>query len=95
MDMCVHITCVILIFQHNLGPFSTSCGSLTETLLKQIFELTGHINQLTEEKKDLQKIIMKLEEQIKFYEQTKAGISDVRLLTYSVYSNLFIKLQRK
>ncbi|KAL1777841.1 A-kinase anchor protein 9 isoform X3 [Sigmodon hispidus] len=59
--------------EHSLGHFSTSCGSLTETLLKQIFELTGHINQLTEEKKDLQKIIMKLEEQIKFYQQTRAG----------------------
>ena len=31
----------------------TSCGSLTERLLRQNTELTGHISQLTEEKNDL------------------------------------------
>ncbi|XP_012576374.1 PREDICTED: A-kinase anchor protein 9 [Condylura cristata] len=51
----------------------TSCGSLTERLLRQNAELTGHISQLTEEKNDLRNIIMKLEEQIRWYRQTGAG----------------------
>ncbi|KAG8508411.1 A-kinase anchor protein 9, partial [Galemys pyrenaicus] len=51
----------------------TSCGSLTERLLRQNAELTGHISQLTEEKNDLRNIVMKLEEQIRWYRQTGAG----------------------
>ncbi|XP_075862559.1 A-kinase anchor protein 9 isoform X4 [Microcebus murinus] len=49
------------------------CGSLTERLLKQNAELTGHISQLTEEKNDLRNMIMKLEEQIRWYRPTGAG----------------------
>ncbi|XP_048195948.1 A-kinase anchor protein 9 isoform X2 [Perognathus longimembris pacificus] len=52
---------------------NTSCGSLTERLLRQNAELTGHISHLTEEKNDLRNMIMKLEEQIRCYRQTGAG----------------------
>ncbi|KAL2777396.1 A-kinase anchor protein 9 isoform 3 [Daubentonia madagascariensis] len=52
---------------------STSCGSLTEKLLRQNAELTGHISQLTEEKNDLRNMIMKLEEKIRWYRPTGAG----------------------
>ncbi|XP_032108947.1 A-kinase anchor protein 9 isoform X2 [Sapajus apella] len=52
---------------------SASCGSLTERLLRQNAELTGHISQLTEEKNDLRNVVMKLEEQIRWYQQTGAG----------------------
>ncbi|XP_023363264.1 A-kinase anchor protein 9 [Otolemur garnettii] len=52
---------------------STSCGSLTERLLRQNAELTGHISQLTEEKNDLRNTVMKLEEQIRWYRPTGAG----------------------
>ncbi|XP_070327857.1 A-kinase anchor protein 9 isoform X10 [Odocoileus virginianus] len=51
----------------------TSCGSLTERLLRQNTELTGHISQLTEEKNDLRNMLMKLEEQIRWYQQAGAG----------------------
>ncbi|XP_040116196.1 A-kinase anchor protein 9 isoform X7 [Oryx dammah] len=51
----------------------TSCGSLTERLLRQNTELTGHISQLTEEKNDLRNMIMKLEEQIRWYRQAGDG----------------------
>ncbi|KAM9651231.1 A-kinase anchor protein 9 isoform 9-T10 [Trichechus inunguis] len=56
-----------------VSPNTTTCGSLTERLLRQNAELTGHISQLTEEKNDLRNMIMKLEEQIKWYRQTGAG----------------------
>ncbi|XP_071071274.1 A-kinase anchor protein 9 isoform X7 [Dasypus novemcinctus] len=52
---------------------NTSCGSLTERLLRQNAELTGYISQLTEEKNDLRNMVMKLEEQIRWYRQTRAG----------------------
>ncbi|KAM8770248.1 A-kinase anchor protein 9 isoform 3-T3 [Rhynchonycteris naso] len=52
---------------------STSCGSLTERLLRQNAELTGHISELTEEKNDLRNLVMNLEEQIRWYRQTGAG----------------------
>ncbi|KAM7119906.1 A-kinase anchor protein 9 isoform 1-T1 [Molossus nigricans] len=52
---------------------NTSCGSLTERLLRQNAELTGHISQLTEEKNDLRNLVMKLEEQTRWYRQTGAG----------------------
>ncbi|KAM4873646.1 A-kinase anchor protein 9 isoform 1-T1 [Thomomys bottae] len=52
---------------------NTSCGSLTERLLRQNAELTGHISHLTEEKNDLRNMIMKLEEQIRCYRQAGAG----------------------
>ncbi|MEJ1280707.1 A kinase (PRKA) anchor protein (yotiao) 9 [Cricetulus griseus] len=61
--------------EHSLVSSSSSCGSLIEMALKQNSELTGHINQLTEEKNHLRNIIMQLEEQIKFYQQTRAGRS--------------------
>ncbi|XP_076966823.1 A-kinase anchor protein 9 isoform X5 [Tamandua tetradactyla] len=51
---------------------NTSCGSLTERLLRQNAELTGYISQLTEEKNDLRNMVMKLEEQIRWYRQTGA-----------------------
>ncbi|XP_008046810.1 A-kinase anchor protein 9 isoform X2 [Carlito syrichta] len=51
----------------------TSCGSLTERLLRQNAELTGHISQLTEEKNDLRNMVVKLEEQIKWYRQAGPG----------------------
>ncbi|XP_060270421.1 A-kinase anchor protein 9 isoform X11 [Ovis aries] len=50
-----------------------SCGSLTERLLRQNTELTGHISHLTEEKNDLRNMIMKLEEQIRWYRQAGDG----------------------
>ncbi|XP_062035094.1 A-kinase anchor protein 9 isoform X2 [Lepus europaeus] len=52
---------------------STPCGSLTERLLRQNAELTGHISQLTDEKNDLRNMVMKLEEQTRWYRQTGAG----------------------
>lgn len=58
---------------------SISCGSLTERLLRQNAELTGHISQLTEEKNDLRNLVTKLEEQIRWYRQTGAGRDYVRL----------------
>lgn len=61
--------------EHSLVSSSSSCGSLIEMTLKQNSELTGHINQLTEEKNHLRNIIMQLEEQIKFYQQTRTGRS--------------------
>ncbi|XP_051030567.1 A-kinase anchor protein 9 [Phodopus roborovskii] len=61
--------------EHSFVSSSSSCGSLIETALKQNSELTGHINQLTEEKNHLRNIIMQLEEQLKFYQQTRAGRS--------------------
>ncbi|XP_074128347.1 A-kinase anchor protein 9 isoform X2 [Sminthopsis crassicaudata] len=47
-----------------------SCSSLTERLLRQNAELTGHISQLTEEKNDLRNVVMKLEEEIRWFRQT-------------------------
>jgi len=58
----------------------TSSGSLTERLLRQNAELTGHISQLTEEKNDLRNTVMKLEEQIRWYRETGAGRDYVRLI---------------
>ncbi|XP_049624798.1 A-kinase anchor protein 9 [Suncus etruscus] len=52
---------------------NTSCGSLTEQLLRQNADLTRHISQLTEEKNDLRNTVMKLEEQARWYRQTGAG----------------------
>ncbi|KAM5255692.1 A-kinase anchor protein 9 [Ctenodactylus gundi] len=52
---------------------STACVSLTERLLRQNAELTGHISQLTEEKNDLRNMVMKLEERIRCYRQTGTG----------------------
>ncbi|XP_006834457.1 PREDICTED: A-kinase anchor protein 9 [Chrysochloris asiatica] len=52
---------------------NTTCGSLTERLLRQNAELTGHISHLTEEKNDLRNMVMKLEEQIKWFRQTGPG----------------------
>ncbi|ERE88010.1 A-kinase anchor protein 9 [Cricetulus griseus] len=71
--------------EHSLVSSSSSCGSLIEMALKQNSELTGHINQLTEEKNHLRNIIMQLEEQIKFYQQTRAG----RSCAMSVQSSRF------
>lgn len=61
---------------------NTSCGSLTERLLRQNADLTGHISQLTEEKNDLRNLVMKLEEQIRWYQQTGAGRDYVRLFLH-------------
>ncbi|XP_036615019.1 A-kinase anchor protein 9 [Trichosurus vulpecula] len=47
-----------------------SCSSLTERLLRQNAELTGHISQLTEEKNDLRNVVMKLEEEVRWFRQT-------------------------
>ena len=52
---------------------------MTERLLRQNAELTGHISQLTEEKNDLRNLVMKLEEQIRWYRQTGVGRDYVRL----------------
>ncbi|XP_021098235.1 A-kinase anchor protein 9 isoform X3 [Heterocephalus glaber] len=52
---------------------SASCGSLTERLLRQNAELTGHISQLTEEKSGLRNTVMKLEERIRCYRQAGAA----------------------
>ncbi|XP_014446039.1 A-kinase anchor protein 9 isoform X3 [Tupaia chinensis] len=66
---------------------STSCGSLTERLLRQNAELTGHISQLTEEKNDLRNMVMKLEEQIRWYRQT-AGRDYSSRLSFSGGANI-------
>ncbi|XP_043823210.1 A-kinase anchor protein 9 isoform X2 [Dromiciops gliroides] len=47
-----------------------SCSSLTERLLRQNAELTGLISHLTEEKNDLRNVVMKLEEEIRWFRQT-------------------------
>ncbi|XP_072506153.1 A-kinase anchor protein 9-like isoform X2 [Notamacropus eugenii] len=47
-----------------------SCSSLTESLLRQNAELTGHISQLTEEKNDLRNMVMKLEEEMRWFRQS-------------------------
>ncbi|XP_058534282.1 A-kinase anchor protein 9 isoform X3 [Ochotona princeps] len=52
---------------------STACGSLTERLLRQNAELTGHIRQLTEEKNDLRSLVMKLQERASWYRQAEAS----------------------
>uniref|UniRef100_A0A8C2YLK1 A-kinase anchoring protein 9 n=1 Tax=Chinchilla lanigera TaxID=34839 RepID=A0A8C2YLK1_CHILA len=52
---------------------SASCGSLTERLLRQNAELTGHISQLTEEKNGLRNTVMKLEDRIRCYRQAGAA----------------------
>ncbi|XP_062956092.1 A-kinase anchor protein 9 isoform X2 [Cynocephalus volans] len=67
---------------------STSCGSLTERLLRQSAELTGHISQLTEEKNDLRNMVMKLEEQIRCYRQTGAGGDNSSRFSLSGGSNI-------
>ncbi|XP_016074317.1 PREDICTED: A-kinase anchor protein 9 isoform X2 [Miniopterus natalensis] len=67
---------------------NTSCGSLTERLLRQNAELTGHISQLTEEKNDLRNLIMKLEEQIRWYRQTGAGRDYSSRFSFSGSNNI-------
>ncbi|XP_037363550.1 A-kinase anchor protein 9 isoform X3 [Talpa occidentalis] len=67
---------------------STSCGSLTERLLRQNAELTGHISQLTEEKNDLRNIVMKLEERIRWYRQTGAGTDNSSRFSFSGGDNI-------
>ncbi|KAM6152629.1 A-kinase anchor protein 9 [Erethizon dorsatum] len=52
---------------------SASCGSLTERLLRQNAELTGHIRQLTEEKNGLRNTVTKLEDRIKCYRRAGAA----------------------
>ncbi|XP_029390961.1 A-kinase anchor protein 9 isoform X2 [Mus pahari] len=59
--------------EHSLGPPSSSCGSLTESLMRQNTELTRLINQLTEEKNTLRSIVIKLEELNRCYWHTGAG----------------------
>ncbi|XP_063098985.1 A-kinase anchor protein 9 isoform X4 [Cavia porcellus] len=54
---------------------SASCGSLTERLLRQNAELTGHISQLTEEKNGLRNTVMKLEDRIRCYRQAAGDCS--------------------
>ncbi|XP_057614343.1 A-kinase anchor protein 9 isoform X7 [Chionomys nivalis] len=91
--------------EHSLVSSSTSC---TETILRQISEVTGHVNQLTEEKNNLRNIIMQLEEQIKFYQQTSAdrncfsrfsfdgsaSIKDIIASEKEVWSNEKLTLQK-
>ncbi|XP_054420494.1 A-kinase anchor protein 9 isoform X2 [Pteronotus mesoamericanus] len=71
-----------------LVPPSTSCGSLTERLLRQNAELTGHISQLTEEKNDLRNLVMKLEEQIRWYRQTGVGRDYPSRFSFNVGANI-------
>ncbi|XP_029333522.1 A-kinase anchor protein 9 isoform X6 [Mus caroli] len=59
--------------EHSLGPPSSSCGSLTESLMRQNTELTRLINQLTEEKNTLRSIVIKLEELNRCYWHTGAS----------------------
>ncbi|XP_028925878.1 A-kinase anchor protein 9 isoform X3 [Ornithorhynchus anatinus] len=47
------------------GPGS----ALTERLLRQSAELTGHVSRLTAEKNDLRHAILKLEEEVRWYRQ--------------------------
>ncbi|XP_036921974.1 A-kinase anchor protein 9 isoform X2 [Sturnira hondurensis] len=67
---------------------STSCGSMTERLLRQNADLTGHISQLTEEKNDLRNLVMKLEEQIRWYRQTGAGRDYSSRFSFSSGANI-------
>ncbi|XP_052029129.1 A-kinase anchor protein 9 isoform X2 [Apodemus sylvaticus] len=59
--------------EHSLGPPSSSCGSLTESLMRQNTELTRLINQLTEEKNTLRSIVIKLQELNRCCWHTGAG----------------------
>ncbi|XP_017447935.1 A-kinase anchor protein 9 isoform X3 [Rattus norvegicus] len=59
--------------EHSLAPPSSSCGSLTESLMRQNTELTRLINQLTEEKNTLRSIVVKLEELNRCHWHTGAG----------------------
>ncbi|XP_045144690.1 A-kinase anchor protein 9 [Echinops telfairi] len=67
---------------------NTACGSLTEGLLRQNAELTGHIRQLTEEKNDLRNMLMKLEEQLKWYRQTGPGRGYSARFSYGGAANI-------
>ncbi|KAM5189395.1 A-kinase anchor protein 9 isoform 4-T4 [Callospermophilus lateralis] len=53
-------------------PGTSGC-SLTERLLRQNTELTGYISQLTEEKNNLRNVVVKMEEQLRRYQQTGTG----------------------
>ncbi|XP_058439663.1 A-kinase anchor protein 9 isoform X2 [Marmota monax] len=53
-------------------PGTSGC-SLTERLLRQNTELTGHISQLTEEKNNLRNVVVKMEEQLRRCQQTGTG----------------------
>uniref|UniRef100_A0A6I8NPK1 Pericentrin/AKAP-450 centrosomal targeting domain-containing protein n=1 Tax=Ornithorhynchus anatinus TaxID=9258 RepID=A0A6I8NPK1_ORNAN len=59
------------------GPGS----ALTERLLRQSAELTGHVSRLTAEKNDLRHAILKLEEEVRWYRQRGSwgGDDDVSL----------------
>ncbi|XP_033022008.1 A-kinase anchor protein 9 isoform X8 [Lacerta agilis] len=57
-----------------------SSASLTEKLLKQNAELTGFVSRLSEEKNNLRNAVMKLEEELRRYQQRGAcGDSTFRL----------------
>nr|XP_028606059.1 A-kinase anchor protein 9 isoform X8 [Podarcis muralis] len=57
-----------------------SSASLTERLLKQNAELTGFVSRLSEEKNNLRNAVMKLEEELRRYQQRGAcGDSTFRL----------------
>uniref|UniRef100_A0A8D2LNS6 A-kinase anchoring protein 9 n=1 Tax=Varanus komodoensis TaxID=61221 RepID=A0A8D2LNS6_VARKO len=49
-----------------------STASLTERLLKQNAELTGFVSQLSEEKNNLRNVVMKLEREIRRYQQRRS-----------------------
>uniref|UniRef100_A0A8D2LLE7 A-kinase anchoring protein 9 n=1 Tax=Varanus komodoensis TaxID=61221 RepID=A0A8D2LLE7_VARKO len=53
-----------------------STASLTERLLKQNAELTGFVSQLSEEKNNLRNVVMKLEREIRRYQQRSSSVHD-------------------
>ncbi|NXD82105.1 AKAP9 protein, partial [Halcyon senegalensis] len=50
-------------------PVGTPSSSLTERLLRQNAELTGFVSRLSEEKNNLRNAVMKLEEELRRYQQ--------------------------
>ncbi|XP_072506127.1 A-kinase anchor protein 9-like isoform X2 [Notamacropus eugenii] len=65
-----------------------SCSSLTESLLRQNAELTGHISQLTEEKNDLRNMVMKLEEEMRWFQQSGPRGDQSSRLSFSHATNI-------
>ncbi|XP_018413101.1 PREDICTED: A-kinase anchor protein 9-like [Nanorana parkeri] len=62
-----HVAILSLQGQNLVLPSGISANTLTEKLLTQNAELTGYVSRLTEEKKDLQNSLLRLESEISRY----------------------------
>ncbi|XP_055468796.1 A-kinase anchor protein 9 isoform X1 [Psammomys obesus] len=74
--------------EHNLAHPSYSCGSLTESLMRQNAELTGYITHLTEEKNSLRSMVMKLKEQLRCYWRAGAGRGHSSRFSFATHANI-------